>query len=48
MIKVAFCAIFIVKVLATDTFWVESDFEEFYTDPLDMKRYPNHTQSYPM
>ena len=43
MIKLAASAIFIAKVLAVDTFWVESDFEEFYTDPLDMKRYPNHT-----
>ena len=43
MIKLAVGAIFIAKALTADTFWVESDFEEFYTDPLDMKRYPNHT-----
>lgn len=43
MFKLAIGAIFSVGVLTADTFWVEKDFEEFYTDPLDMNRYPNHT-----
>ncbi len=43
MRKLTLSAIFIAKILAIDTFWVEGDFEEFYTTPLDMKRYPNHT-----
>jgi hypothetical protein len=43
MYKFAIGAIFSSLILTADTFWVEKDFEEFYTDPLDMKRYPNHT-----
>ena len=48
MLKLAIGSIFSLKVLTADTFWVEKDFEEFYNDPLDMNRYPNHTKSYPM
>lgn len=49
MFKVALIPVFItIAVSSSDTFWVEKDFEEFYTQPLDLKRYPNHTHSYPM
>lgn len=28
--------------------WKETDFEEFYTEPLSTKRYPNNTFGYSM